>query len=164
MSGLFAPHIPGSGQIQASAARGGGGTFGDNANRSITAQGKLGYRRLGLSLNVGIGDAVTGALSNPASDGLFLPPGYNTHSRSASLAANLRLTPHISVHGGAHYALVTGPTTPEQREVFYEMGVRAASGPWTVSLEERYTLGGAGGFDHRVNQVFLQINRTFGTR
>jgi hypothetical protein len=164
VAGMLAPPFSAGGRIEASAARGGGGIFGDSANRSILGQGSLGYRRLQTFLDLGITDAVTGALSNPMSDGLFLPPGYNTHARFASLGATFRLTPNIGLHGRGRWGIASGPTISEQREALYEAGVAAASGPWVFSLDERYTMGGSTGFDHRVNQIFLNVNRTFGTR
>jgi hypothetical protein len=164
MSGLLAPTIPATAKIEANALRGGGGPFGDNATRSILAQGTVGYRRLRLALDLATADAVTGPLSNPVSEGLFLPPGYNTHSRSAALSATLRLTPNINTRARARYAIASGPTTPDQRETLYELGVYASTGPWILSIEERYTMGGANGWDNRVNQFFVNVTRTFGTR
>jgi hypothetical protein len=163
-SGLFATQMSLTGRLEASAARGGGGPFGDNATRSVTARGAMGYRRLSLSLDAAISDAVTGALSNPVSDGLFLPPGYNTHQRSLGLSGTVRLAPQLTARARTRYAVATGPTTPEQREAYVEGGLLFVAGAWVISFDDRYTMGGAALFDQRVNQLMFHINRVFGTK
>ncbi len=153
-----------SARLQAGGARGGGGTFGDNANRSITAYGSVAYRRVVLDLEVGAIDAVTGALQNPISDSLFVPAGYNTRSRYAATTFSWPLAERLGARFLAKYTILSGPSTPDQREGLLNPSLWYSFGLWTFSLEDRYTVGGTSSFDHRVNELFVRASRSFGGR
>jgi len=151
-------------RLQGSGARGGGGAFGANASRTISATGKVSYGRASFQLQVGTSDAVTGALSNPLSDGLFLPTAFDTHSRYAAAYASFRLAASLTTQAFAKYTILSGPGAPDQREALMGGSLRYAVGFWSLSLEERYSTGGTTSFDHKINELFVRASRTFGGR
>lgn len=157
-----APFLSWSASVQASGARGGGGPFGATAQRSVLATGEVRYRRTATRLDLGATDAATGALSNPFSDGLFIPSGYNTRSRFAGLTMSVPLAVRLSLTGFTKYTILSGPGTPDQREALLGGSLRYALGYWTFSLDERYTVGGTTAFDRRINELFVRLSRSFG--
>lgn len=152
------------GRLQASGARAGGGVFGGNANRSVVASGSLGYGRADLLLELGSADAVSGALSNPISDGLFVPAGFNTHSRFASTTLGVATDEHLAFRLIAKYTIMSGPATPEQREALVNPALLYTVGLWTFTLEDRLTQGGVAAFDRRVNELYIRAVRVLGRR
>ena len=153
-----------SARLQASGARGGGGSFGANASRTILAAGNASYGRASLVLQVGISDAVTGALSNPLSDGLFLPAAFDTHARYATANASFRLTAQLAARAVAKYTILSGPGVPDQREALAGGSLQYGVGFWSLSIEERYTIGGTTSFDHKISELYVRASRTFGGR
>ncbi len=153
-----------SARLQASSVRGGGGEFDANAQRTIAAIGSLSYRRAALDLQIGTSDSVTGVLSNPLSDGLFIPAGYNTHARYASVNGAMPLARTLAVNAFAKYAILSGPATPNQRESVVGGALSYALGRWTLSLNDVYTTGGTISFGNAVNQLYVRASMAFGRR
>ncbi len=151
-------------RLQGSGARGGGGAFGSNASRLVQAGADLRYRYLFFGAGAGLSDSVTGALANPLSDGLFLPAGYDTHSRYVTASVSTTIRSGLTASADWKYTLLSGPLTADQQEVLYHAMLAYSLGKWTFSLEDRYTLGGTVALDHRVNAFYLRASRVFGGR
>ncbi|HEX9398995.1 MAG TPA: hypothetical protein VF912_02700 [Anaeromyxobacter sp.] len=141
-----------------------GGPLGASAQRSLSVQSSFTHERGTLLLAAGVSDAVTGSLSNPISDGLFIPAGFNTHSRYASASASVPIREQLSARASAKFAILSGPGTPDQREALLGAGLYYGIGYWTLTLDESYTTGGTSSFDHRVNLLFVRLSRSFGGR
>jgi hypothetical protein len=161
---VVGPFLTWSLKLQGSAARGDGGPFGSNANRSLQAVAGATYRRTGVDFTAGVSDSVVGALSNPVADGLFLPPSYDTHARFVQGDIYGTIVDGVVAYAEAKYTVFSGPLTQDQREALYRAMVRYGIGRWTFSVEDRYSLGGAVALDHRVNEIFVRAARTFGGR
>lgn len=149
-------------RLQGTGVRGGGGLLGGNAQRTLTFMADIRYRRTDYRFDAGISDAATGPLSNPVSDSLFIPAGYNTHSRFAGVMVAVPLGRQLSAQGYTKYTTLSGPATPEQREVLLGGGLRYAIGYWSMSLDDRYAVGGTTAWDHRVNELYVRLVRAFG--
>ncbi len=160
-----APGLPTwAASLQASGARGGGGAFGANASRTISAAGSVSYGWASFQLQAGTSDSVTGALSNPLSDGLFLPAAFDTHSRYAAANASFKLATSLTAQAIAKYTILSGPAAPDQREAAMSGSLQYGYGFWSLSLAEQYSMGGTTSFDHKISEFFVHASRTFGGR
>jgi hypothetical protein len=66
------------------------------------------------------------------------------------------------VFGAARYTQATSPGRPRQWEQSFALQLQYTLGLFTLSLDERYSLGGIAGFEQRGNLLFFRITRSFG--
>jgi len=138
--------------------------LGSYLSRTMSATLGATYRRYDLQLSAGISDGLSEALANPISDGLFLPVGYNTHTRFATVTLSARASNELVVTALARALSSSAPGREDSWE-YGAAGVASYSlGAFTVSLEDRYSLGGSGAFSQRGNLVLARISRSFGAR
>ncbi len=163
-SGAFNSALSWNARLSLNAARSGGGTFGSNSTRAIVGYANLLYWRATFGLEAGTADALSGAVVNPVADALFIPAGFNTHSRYAAATASVPITDALSFWFLAKYTILSGPSTPDQRERLLNPSLRYVVGAWAFSIDDLYTQGGSIAFDHRVNELYVRASRTFGGR
>lgn len=136
------------------------GTF---FNRGISANLDGNWTQHAVQLSGGITDGVDAALINPAaSDGLFLPVAYNTHTKF------LQLTASTTFDGGRLGLRLSGrlaENTAPNRPAEMAGGVTAAAwytiGKFRLTVEDRLLLGGGGGATYRENVLMIRLTRDF---
>jgi hypothetical protein len=145
-----------------SAARSRSPLSGDSANRSASLTGSFQWPTYVVGFSAGFSDGVAGALASPIrGDALFVPPNFQTHSRSAGLhaAATFRLAWTLAAN--VRYVAIEGPDVPAQHELVYFGRIGYRIGQFVLGLEDTYRTVGDKGPDTRLNQVMFTFARTF---
>jgi hypothetical protein len=138
--------------------------LGTSIDRSAAVGLTAGWQRLRAEATAGTGDGLSETLRSPGfSDGLFLSPSFNTHTRYASLLvrqAGRRLS--LSLLG--RFLESEAPARPRQYEVSGSALLDYDVGQFTFRLEDRITHGGDSGSWTRTNVVFVRMERRFDVR
>ncbi len=134
--------------------------FGRTETRSATfyliyALGAWSSQLVG-GLNQGLGTALEGAS--------LLPRDFSSTSKFLSLRFVLPLVARLSLTTDARISGTSGPGRPTLVEKAASVLLGYSIGLWTVSLDERYSTAGAGGYDRSGNYLMIRISRTFGAR
>lgn len=138
-----------------------GANLNRTANFTLTAQ----WRRETLQLTYGLSDGLARTLlGGSSSDGLFLPAGYDTHSRYASGQAGFQLARQLNLSFLGLWVQSSAPGRPDEYERTGAVDLSYALGAFTLSAEERYSTGGAGGLTQNGNSFFFRVSRGFGAR
>ena len=136
------------------------GTF---FNRGISANLDGNLAQHAVQLSGGITDGLDAALINPAaSDGLFLPVAYNTHTRFLQLTASTTFDAgRLGLRLSGRLAENTAPNRPSE----VVGGVTAAAwytiGKFRLTVEDRLLLGSFGGAGYRENVLMVRLTRDF---
>jgi hypothetical protein len=139
--------------------------LGASVDRSITAGVSAAWRRLRGEATAGTSDGLAATLRTPGfSDGLFLSPSFNTHSRYATVQLSHALSQRLSLGALGRWLDSTGPDRPRQYEVSGSMLLGYDIGQFTFRLEDRLTHGGNGDAWARTNLVFARVERRFDLR
>lgn len=122
------------------------------------------YKKYNAQLSAGMSDGLSTALDGglPA-EGFILPVEFNTHTRFVTLSSSYVLDAgRWTLSGLARSMELTAPGRPLQYEHGVSFTTGYAIGAFTLSLEERFSAGGAGSSWQRGNLVMARIVRTFG--
>lgn len=153
------------GTLQASAESRNSPFLGAAANRSLTATVAYRLQRFESSLQLGLSDGLLGAAGSDLSgDGLFLAPSFDSHSRFAVLSGSSRIWRYLSARGHARYASNEVPDRPRFDETDLLASLDFLYGALRLSIEDRYLITEAQGGTARVNQIWLRVYRTLGSR
>jgi hypothetical protein len=138
--------------------------LGTSIDRSAAIGLTAGWRRLRSEVTAGAGDGLAETLRSPGfTDGLFLSPSFNTHSRYASLLirhAGRRLS--LGVLG--RFLDSEAPARPRQYEVSGSLLLDYDVGQFTFRVEDRVTQGGDRDSWARTNLLFVRMERRFDLR
>jgi hypothetical protein len=151
------------GSLQLSAQRRNSPEFGGSASRSITLTSSYAWAASELSLQASLQDGADGTVQG-AKDGLFLPPGYDTHFRSAVLGAATSPWTFLILRARLRYVLTELPDRPSLDEKEIYGGVEYVYGALRIGIEDRFVFAGTEGGQTRYNQVFVRVYRAFGAR
>jgi hypothetical protein len=136
----------------------------ETAARDVLFRGSLAWRRLWLQLEAERRDGTTPAVGGVQGDGLFIPSSFDSHTESAGLGATWVLWRSLSLTGRSRYARLSGPEIASQEERSLHGILEYALGQVQLSVEDRYTEGGARGRGVQVNEVMVRLTRSFGAR
>jgi hypothetical protein len=138
--------------------------LGDFMSRQVVLGASLGWKRYGTGLEVGASDGPSLSLQDSfKGDGLFYPADFTTTSRYASLTATAAFS-RVTASAFTRYTRVSGAGVLMQQEASVAGVLTYRLGRFRLSLEERYTAGGARSFDNRSNLVLVRLSRVFGGR
>ena len=136
--------------------------LGDAATRSANLSVALQRPTRSLGLQAVIVDGVAGALANPVrGDALFVPSGFQTHSRIVGVFASATFRRQLTTHAAIRYGSITGPDVPEQRELVLSARLGYHIGQVVVGMEDRYRRVGSTSLDTAVNEFMLSLTRHF---
>ncbi len=138
--------------------------LGDTMGRSVQAAGQMSWRRYTAELSAGLSTVPTLYSGGTVSDGLFIPTKFATTSRSVAASLSAGITPRLGVNATTRYAVISGGGVPSQQEAGVSGMLKYGFGLIDLTLEDRYTAGGASSFDIRTNAFFVRLSRTFGGR
>jgi hypothetical protein len=153
-----------AGSLLLSADRAQTPVFGATAGRSISASSSYRIYQHAIDLQVGISDGISNTFGkNLASDGLFLPAPYNVHQRFALLGLGTRLTRYLGLSSHGRITQSDLPDRPSfsESELFGSMDFYYAS--LRISAQERYLITQVPGGTSRLNEVFIRVDRVFGS-
>lgn len=153
------------GALQVSAESRNSRLLGAAASRSLIAT--LSYRRprWESQLQAGLTDGLLGASGSDLSgDGLFLAPSFDSHTRYAVFSGSTRIWRYIWARGHSRYASSEVPDRPAFDEVDLLAAIELSYGALRIALEDRYLVTEATGGTARVNQVWVRVYRTLGSR
>lgn len=140
--------------------------FGTSVGQNAQAEGVLAWAQERYVLRAGATYSAVPTVfaSGTISDGLFIPANFAARTASAYVSINAAVTPRLRVEGGARYGSGFGGGIPSQKEYGLVGTLGYTLGLLTLSIEDRYTRGGATSFDSRANFFFVRLTRTFGGR
>lgn len=156
----LAAAVHGTARLSFSGERATSALFGSRASRSVSFQSTLVWRRTRFFLEAGVLDGLSGALSAPT-DGLFLPAGYDTHTRFAALSASFEPIRRLTFVALGRYGESSAPDVPSQREASASAILSYSFGYVSLALEDRYRVGGTSAFTDRANEFYVSISRQF---
>ena len=147
--------------LLASGARRQDPLIGVSLNRSLSLSLTALWSAYNAQLTAGQSEGVSGAAG--ISDGLFIPTSFNTRIRYATLSTGFTI-PRTRVVLSA--LLRTLSTEAPGQAIRHEQGesftVGYNIGATTVSFEQRFSTGGAGGTRQTGNLMMVRISRSFG--
>jgi hypothetical protein len=135
------------------------------SNRQLLLTLGADWRGWSSLLTAGQNDGISGDLRNPLrGDGLFLSPSYNSAQRYATLTLNPPAWEGLRLSLVGRYFTQATPGQPDQFERGFSVIGSYAIGAFNVSLEERWSQGGAGQVDATGNLLMVRVSRAFGAR
>jgi hypothetical protein len=150
-----------TGQLLLSSDRRTSPLFGSSANRSVT--GLVGYRiaQAEAQLQATLVDGGTGV----SGDGLFIPAGYDSHTRRAVLSLATPVVHYVRFRGKLSYSSTDLPDRPALTESEAQGALELAYGAFRFTVDDRYVISEVPlGGTNRVNQLFVRVDRAFGSR
>jgi hypothetical protein len=137
--------------------------FGGSANRAVTVMSSYLWRTYELNLQATLQDGADGTVSG-VKDGLFLPPGYDTHQRSVLFGAATTPWPFLGLRARVRYGLTDLPDRPSLDEKEVYGAIEYIYGALRFGLEDRYVIEATTTGRTRFNQVLVRAYRSFGSR
>jgi len=154
-----------SASASASASRAGTPLLGTSFSRAASLSGGASYQRWHSELLAGLSDGLSEALRGPGlSDGLFLSPAFNTHSRFVTLSFTYKTFYRLEWSAVGRYLESTSPGRPKQWERGGSLVVNFPYGLFMLSIEDRISQGGTGDTWTTGNAMFVRVSRAFGAR
>jgi hypothetical protein len=135
--------------------------LGDGAGRTAILNAALTGSTTTFGLSASMVDGLSATLANPIrSDGLFLPPSFNTHSQSVLLYVSASLPPHLVTGASVRLGTTSGPDFGNRRQFGATGHLGYYIGQFMLLINDTYTAEGPN-FDLRFNQVIVSFARSF---
>jgi hypothetical protein len=151
------------GTVQLMAQRRDSPIFGGSAIRTVNALSSYSWSTYELSLQATLQDGADGTVAG-TKDGLFLPPGYDTHQRSVIFGAATTPWRFLALRARVRYGLTDLPDRPSLDEKEAYGAIEYLYGALRFGIEDRYVVAAVPGGQTRFNQVFVRAYRSFGSR
>lgn len=139
--------------------------FGPAVGRQIQAVGRYQYASWSGFLQYTLSSNLRGAVNDTlASDGLFIPPGYDSHSRMVSAGLSARLFRSVTAKGELRLTSTDLPDRPTFTENELRGSVEWDYGALRIALEDRYLVTDVNDTSGSRNLLMVKIYRVFGSR
>lgn len=152
-----------SGLFQAASSRIDSPLLGARASRNLTATGNYRWSIFAAGVSAGLSDSVNPSLdAELMGDGLLIAP-YDTHSRFVNFTGSAAVSRSTRLKGLVRLSSADSPGRPTASGTEARAGVEWTFGALRLSIEDRYTLTEVEGQTARVNQLFVRLQRLFGS-
>jgi len=149
-----------SGQLAASSDRRESTLYGSTATRTITATATYRWLRSQAELQFLLSDGGQGV----SGDGLFVPTGYDSRTTTTTLNASTLVWRYFTLRGRLRYTVTDLPDRPAVTDEEAYGAIELAYGSLRILLEDRYLISEVPGGTAKVNQLFIRLDRLFGSR
>lgn len=139
--------------------------YGPSAHRNLQLTGRYQQGTRAIFLTGALSQNYRGDIDDTlAADGLFVPPGYDSRSRTLALGGRAALTRQLAGDAQVRFSSTELPDRPDYDEVEARASLNLSYGALVLALEDRFLITHVDGREGRQNLLMFKVARAFGSR
>jgi hypothetical protein len=139
--------------------------LGPSANRQLELGSRYAWRTYAGHARFILASNMHGTIDESlGSDGLFIPPGYDSHSRTLAIGGSATFLRYYNLSANARYTSNVLPDRPDRDETEVRGRFEWAYGALRFALEDRYIRSQTNSGTFSRNLVMVSVFRVFGSR